>query len=84
MVATLTAVAWWWWLLAGLCLGALSAFFAMLSLSAGTAYGSNYHSLSPAQRVMARTLAVGSLLLATLCGLLGVALTVWSVRLWLT
>jgi hypothetical protein len=58
-----------------------SAFFAMLSLSAGTAYGSNYHSLSQAQRVMARMLYLGALAAAIICGLAGLALAAWAAKL---
>lgn len=74
-------MAWWIWLLACVALGMASAFFAMLSLSAGTAYGTDYHTLSTRQRVMARILYLGSLVLAILCGLAGLALAAWTVTL---
>ena len=46
------------WLVAGLLLAGMAAFLAFLSLSAGSAYGSNYHSLSPRQRAMGRLLLI--------------------------
>lgn len=72
---------WWMWLLAAALLGMASAFFAMLSLSAGTAYGTNYHTLSRPQRVMARALYLGALLAAIVCGFAGLALAAWAARL---
>lgn len=72
---------WWMWLIASALLAMASAFFAMLSVSAGTAYGSNYHTLSQAQRVMARTLYLGSLVAAIVCGLAGLALVAWTAKL---
>lgn len=78
------SIAWWMFVLAGLALGAASAFFAMLGLSAGTAYGTDYHTLSTRQRAMARVLGIGSLAAALLCGLAGLALLAWGLRaLWL-
>lgn len=74
-------MSWWVWLIAGLLLAMASAFCAMLSLSAGTAYGTNYHTLSPQQRVMARVLYLGALVAAIFCGLAGMALAAWSVKL---
>ena len=74
-------MSWWMWLLASALLGMASAFFAMLSLSAGTAYGTNYHTLSRPQRVMARVLYLGALLAAIVCGLAGLALAAWTARL---
>jgi uncharacterized membrane protein len=69
------------WLIAGVLLGMASAFFAMLSLSAGTAYGTNYHTLSQPQRVMARVLYLGALVAAIVCGLAGLGLIAWAARL---
>jgi hypothetical protein len=78
------AISWWMYLLAGLALGAASAFCAMLGLSAGTAYSTDYHTLTARQRVMAKMLGLGSLAAALVCGLLGLALTAWGLRaLWL-
>jgi hypothetical protein len=72
---------WWMWLIASAMLAMASAFFAMLSLSAGTAYGSNYHTLSRPQRVMARVLYLGALAAAIVCGLSGLALAAWTLKL---
>ena len=74
------SLAWWMLVLAGLALGAASAFFAMLGLSAGTAYGTDYHTLSARQRAMARMLGFGSLAAALLCGLAGLALLAWGLH----
>ena len=75
---------WWMFLLAAGVLGMGSAFCAMLSLSAGTAYATEYHVLSPRQRVMARLLGVGSLVAAITSGLAALACLLWGLRgLWL-
>jgi predicted kinase len=74
-------MAWWVWLIAALVLGMASAFCAMLSLSAGTAYATDYHNLSPRQRVMARALALAALVAAIACGLAGAGLAAWAVKL---
>ena len=73
-------MSWWMWLIGGVLLAMASAFFAMLSLSAGTAYGTDYHTLSAAQRVMARMLYLGALVAALVCGLLGLALVAWGLK----
>ena len=77
-------MSWWICLLAGVVLGLASAFCAMLSLSAGTAYGTNYHTLSRVQRVMARGLYLGSLVIALVCGLAGLVLVAWALKLLLS
>lgn len=74
---------WWGWLLATCASAAASAMFAMLGLSAGTAYGTEYHVLSPRQRTMARLLGVGSLVAAVVFGLLALGLAAWTLRQWL-
>lgn len=74
-------MSWWVFLLIAVLLGLASAFCAMLSLSAGTAYGTEYHSLSRAQRVMARGLYLGALVLAIVCGLAGLGFAGWTVKL---
>jgi hypothetical protein len=74
---------WWGWLLATVAAGAGSAMFAMLGLSAGTAYGTEYHVLSPRQRTMARLLGVGSLVAAIALGLAALGLAAWTLRQWL-
>ncbi len=73
----------WAWLLAAIFFGGSAAFLAMLGLSAGTAYGTDYHVLSPRQRAMAKLLGLGSLLGAVACGLLAAACAFWTLRLWL-
>lgn len=74
-------MSWWVSLLVAGLLGMASAFCAMLSLSAGTAYGTDYHSLSRAQRVMARGLYLGALVLAIACGLAAVGFAGWTLKL---
>jgi len=77
-------LAWWVFLLAGVLLGCGSAFCAMLSLSAGTAFATEYHVLSKRQRVMAKLLGVFSLAAAFACGLAALASLFWGLRgLWL-
>jgi len=77
-------ISWWMFLVAGVLLGMASAFCAMLSLSAGTAFATDYHTLSPRQRVMAKLLGVFSLLAALACGLAALASLFWGLRgLWL-
>jgi hypothetical protein len=72
------------YLFAGLALGGASAFCAMLGLSAGTAYSTDYHTLTARQRVMAKMLGLGSLVAALGFGLLGLALAAWGLHeLWL-
>ena len=75
---------WWMFVLAALVFAGASAFCAMLGLSAGTAYATDYHTLSPRQRVMARMLGFGSIAAALLSGLLALALLAWGLHeLWL-
>jgi hypothetical protein len=75
---------WWLFLLVGVVLGIGSAFCAMLSLSAGTAFATEYHVLSKRQRIMAKLLGVGSLAAAAACGLAAAASLLWGLRgLWL-
>ena len=64
-------ITWWMWLIAGVLLAGMAVFLAFLSLSAGSAYGANYHSLSPRQRVMGRLLYLGSLIASLICGVGG-------------
>ncbi len=74
---------WWLWLAGGLVSGLAAGAFAMVSLSASTAYGTEYHNMSPAQRRMARVLYLGSFAAGVLCGLLSLALFAWGVRLFI-
>ena len=73
-------ISWWMFLVAGVLLGMASAFCAMLSLSAGTAFATDYHTLSPRQRVMAKLLGVFSLGAAFACGLAALASVFWGLR----
>jgi hypothetical protein len=75
-----------WWLVgaAAIALALAAALFAFLSLSAGTAYGRHFHSLSLVQRRMARVLYLGALALAIGCALLALGLGAWALRLGLT
>lgn len=74
-------MSWWVWAAGGVLLGLASGLFAMVSLSAGTAYGTEFHNMSPAQRVMARTLYLGSLVASIACGVLALAVIAWSMKL---
>ena len=74
-------VSWWAWTVGGILLGLASGLFAMVSLSAGTAYGTEFHNMSPAQRIMARVLYLGSLAACVACAVLGLGLIGWSVKL---
>ena len=71
---------WWMWLLLAIFLAGASAFSAMLSLSAGTAFGTDYHTMTPRQRVMQRLLYRLALVGALLLGLGGAVALVFSVR----
>jgi len=72
---------WWAWGIAAIVAGMASAMFAMLGLSAGTAYGTEYHVLSPRQRVMARVLGLGSMVAAVAFGMLALGLAAWTLGL---
>jgi len=75
---------WWAFVLAGIVLGVGSAFCAMLSLSAGTAFATEYHVLSKRQRVMAKLLGLGSFAACVVFGLAAAAALLWGLRgLWL-
>ena len=73
-------LSWWMFLVAGVLLAGASAFCAMLSLSAGTAFATEYHTLSKRQRVMAKLLGVFSLLAAFACGVAALASLFWGLR----
>jgi hypothetical protein len=73
----------WLWLVLAVLAGAGAVFFAALGVSAGTAYGSNFHSLSPRQKWMGATLYRGSLLAAIGSGAIAVLAVVLAVRHWL-
>lgn len=72
---------WWAWGIGAIVAGMASAMFAMLGLSAGTAYGTEYHVLSPRQRVMARVLGLGSMVAAVAFGMLALGLVAWTLGL---
>ena len=77
---SLADLSWWVFAIGALACGMGAAAFAFLGLSAGTAYGSNYHVLSLAQRRMARMLYLGSLVAALALGLAALLLGGWSLR----
>ena len=58
-------------------------FFAALGVSAGTAYGANYHSLSERQRWMGATLYRGSIVASVASAAMAVLAAVLAVRQWL-
>lgn len=72
---------WWAWGIGAIASGMASAMFAMLGLSAGTAYGTEYHVLSPRQRVMARILGLGSMVAAVAFAMLALGLAAWALGL---
>ena len=72
---------WWVWGIGAIAAGMACALFAMLGLSAGTAYGTEYHVLSPRQRVMAKLLGLGSVVAAVALGLLALGLAAWTLTL---
>ena len=72
---------WWVWGIGAIAAGMACALFAMLGLSAGTAYGTEYHALSPRQRVMAKLLGLGSVVAAVALGLLALGLAAWTLTL---
>jgi len=77
-VNALASLPWWAYAAASLVFGLGTAALGFLALSAGTAYGTEYHVLSAAQRRMARLLAAGALAGALACALLAVLLAVYA------
>jgi len=73
----------WLWLALAVLAGMAAGFFAMLGVSAGTAYGANYHSLSARQRWMGATLYRGSVLAAIGSGALAALAITLAVRQWI-
>ena len=71
---------WWGWGILSLVAGMASATLGMLGLSAGTAYGTEYHVLTPRQRVMARMLGIGSLVGAVAFALAALGFAAWTLR----
>ena len=73
----------WLWLALAVVAGGGAMFFAALGVSAGTAYGANYHSLSARQRWMGATLYRGSLLMSVGSAAMAALAAVLAVRQWL-
>ena len=71
-----SALPWWAFAAAALACALGAAALAFLALSAGTAYGTEYHVLSDAQRRMARLLSLGAIAGALAFAVLAVALGV--------
>jgi hypothetical protein len=63
------AMSWWMWALLALAMAMAGGGFAFLGVAAGTAFGTDYHVLTPRQRAMARWLTRTAFLMAVLCGL---------------
>ena len=74
--------AWLWLALAILASGG-AVFFAALGVSAGSAYGANYHSLTTRQRWMGATLYRGSLAMAVASAAMAALALLLAVRQWL-
>jgi hypothetical protein len=70
----------WLWLALAVVAGGGAVFFAALGVSAGTAYGSNYHSLSRRQKWMGATLYRGSIVAALGSGALAALALALAVR----
>lgn len=77
----LASLPWWAFAIAAALAGVGAALLGFLALSAGTAYGTEYHTLSETQRRMARLLTWGAIAGAVACALLAVALGAWTLRL---
>ena len=72
----------WLWLALAILAGGGSAFFAFLGVSAGTAYGANFHSLSERQKWMGATLYRGSLVTAVGLAAMSVLAVALAFRQW--
>lgn len=64
-------------------LGVGAGLLAMLGLSAGTAYGRDYHDLTPRQRAMAKLLGFGALLGAVAFAGAALVLAMLALRQWM-
>ena len=73
----------WLWLALAILAGGGAAFFAFLGVSAGTAYGANFHSLSDRQKWMGATLYRGSLVAAVGLAAVAVLALALALRQWL-
>lgn len=80
-MSLLASLPWWAFAIAALLCGTGAALLAFLGLSAGTAYGTDYHTLSDTQRRMARMLAMGAIAGALAFGLLALAFATWALHL---
>lgn len=76
-------MAWWLWALVCVLLGGASVMAAMLSLSAGTALGHDYHTMTERQRWMGKALYRLSLLAVPVLAAAGLAAAWMAVRSWL-
>lgn len=76
-------MAWWLWALLSMMLAAGSVFAAVLCLSAGTALGHDYHSLSPRQRFMGKAVYRLAMLAVPLLALAGLGAAWLALRPWL-
>jgi hypothetical protein len=73
----------WLWLLLGVLGGGGAMFFTALGVSAGSAYGANYHSLTRRQRWMGATIYRGSIVLAIASAAMGALAVLLAIRQWL-
>ena len=73
----------WLWLALAVVAGGGSVFFAALGVSAGSAYGANYHSLTVRQRWMGATLYRGALVMAVGSAAMAALAVLLAVRQWL-
>lgn len=79
-MSLLGALPWWAFGIGAALSGFGAALLAFLALSAGTAYGTEYHALSETQRRMARLLTWGAIGGALGCALLALALGAWALH----
>ncbi|MGH6718386.1 MAG: hypothetical protein ACREER_03635 [Alphaproteobacteria bacterium] len=73
----------WLWLALAVLGGGGAFFFAALGVSAGSAYGANYHSLTERQRWMGATLYRGSFALSIGSGAMAALALLLAIRQWL-
>ena len=73
----------WLWLALAVLAGGGAVFFAALGVSAGSAYGANYHSLTERQRWMGATVYRGSLVMAVGSAAMAALALLLAVRQWL-
>jgi hypothetical protein len=73
----------WLWLLLAVLAGGGAMFFAALGVSAGTAYGANYHNLTRRQRWMGATVYRGSVVLSIASAAMGALALLLAIRQWM-